>query len=161
MALNFVVKPASSKDLQKLVKLFRSIVTSLEYYNNLAKVTELKKYTSEKLSEKLVHDPFSVLVAVDSEEEVIGFSFSHFDDYTIWLDWFGVDLSVRHRGIGQSLLENTFEASKKRGAHKIWCDSRSTNEPSKNLLRKVGFREIVEIKDHWYRQDFILWERFL
>ncbi|MGD0645509.1 MAG: GNAT family N-acetyltransferase [Candidatus Bathyarchaeia archaeon] len=161
MALEFVVRPADSNDLQKLVKLFESIVTSLEYYNNLAKESELKKYTLDKLSEKLVYDPFSVLIAVDNEEEVIGFSFSHFDDYTIWLDWFGVDPQARHMGIGQSLLESTFEASKKRGAHKIWCDSRSNNEPSKNLLRKVGFREIVEIKDHWYRQDFILWERFL
>jgi ribosomal protein S18 acetylase RimI-like enzyme len=77
------------------------------------------------------------------------------------LIWFGVDPKARGNGIGKLLSEDTFETSKKRGAHKIWCDSRSTDESSKNLLRKVGFRENVEIKDHWYRQDFIFWQRYL
>jgi hypothetical protein len=28
-------------------------------------------------------------------------------------------------------------------------------------LKKLGFREIIELKNHWYGQDFILWERFV
>lgn len=100
-------RPARLADLEKVSQLLKNIVTSLEYYNILAKETEMKKNT-----------------------------------------------------LGKLLLEN-FETSKKRGSHKIWCDSRSTNEPSKNLLRKVGFRENVEIKDHWYKQDFIFWQRYL
>jgi ribosomal protein S18 acetylase RimI-like enzyme len=161
MAIKYTIRLANISDLEQVAKLFEYILGSLEYYNSLAKETELKKYTPSRLSEKLADDPLSILVAIDSDEKVIGFAFSHFDDYTVWLDWFGVDPGLRHYGIGQSLLERTFDASKKRGAHKIWCDSRSTNEPSKLLLRKVGFKEIVEIKDHWYRQDFILWEKYL
>ena len=161
MATKLTVRPARITDLEEVSKLFRSIVTSLEYYNALAIETELKKNTTNRLLERLANDPFSILIAVNNDEKVVGFSFSHFNDYTVYLDWFGVELSLRRTGIGKSLLENTFEASKKRSAHKIWCDSRSTNEPSKNLLRKVGFREIVEIKDHWYRQDFVFWEKYL
>ncbi len=161
MATKLTVRPATSADLEEVSKLFRSVVTSLEYYNVLAKETELKKNTADRLLERLVDDPFSIFIAVNNDEKIVGFSFSHFNDYTVYLDWFGVEPSLRRTGIGKSLLENTFEASKKRGAHKIWCDSRSTNEPSKNLLRKVGFREIVEIMDHWYRQDFIFWEKYL
>ena len=161
MATKFTVRPASITDLEKVSKLFRSIVTSLEYYNSLAKETELNKNTTSRLSERLANDPLSILIAVDSDEKIAGFVFSHFNDYTVYLDWFGVERTLRRNGVGKALLENAFEASKKRGAHKIWCDSRSTNEPSKNLLRKVGFREIVEIKDHWYRQDFVFWERYL
>ncbi len=161
MAAKFNVRPANFRDLEKVSKLFGSIVTSLEYYNTLAKETELNKNTPSRLSERLKNDPLSIIIAENSNEKVVGFTFSHFNDYTVYLDWYGVDPTLRRNGIGKALLENTFEASKKRGAHKIWCDTRSTNEPSKSLLRKVGFRKIVEIKDHWYRQDFVFWERFL
>ena len=161
MAVKYTVRSANAEDLEQVSRLFELVVTSLDYYNLLAKEAEIKKNNASRLSERLAADPFSILVAVDDDENIIGFSFSHFNDYTVYLDWFGVEPTLRRNGVGKSLLENTFEASRKRGAHKIWCDSRSTNEPSKNLLRKVGFREIVEVKDHWYRQDFVFWQRYL
>jgi ribosomal protein S18 acetylase RimI-like enzyme len=161
MAVKYTVRSANAEDLEEVSRLFELVVTSLDYYNLLAKEAEIKKNNASRLSERLAADPFSILVALDDDENIIGFSFSHFNDYTVYLDWFGVEPTLRRNGVGKSLLENTFEASRKRGAHKIWCDSRSTNEPSKNLLRKVGFREIVEVKDHWYRQDFVFWQRYL
>lgn len=161
MAVKYFVRPANVKDLEQVSKLFEHVVTSLDYYNLLAKEAEIEKNTAIRLSERLAADPFSVLVAVDDNGKIIGFSFSHFNDYTVYIDWFGVEPTLRRNGVGKSLLENTFEASKKRRAHKIWCDSRSTNEPSKKLLIKTGFREIAEVKDHWYRQDFVFWQRYL
>jgi len=159
--MKITVRPAEFKDLVKVYKLFSGILEGLPYYNTLAKTHELQKYTPLKLQEKISQDPYSVLVALDDAENIIGFCFNHFDDYTIWIDWFGVDSLMRRKGVAIAILKAVFESAKKRGAHKVWCDTRSNNEPSKSLLRKAGFKEIVEIKNHWYKQDFILWERVL
>jgi ribosomal protein S18 acetylase RimI-like enzyme len=66
---------------------------------------------------KLANDPSSLLIAVDNNGNIVGFAFSHFN--TVYLDWFGVDPKARGNGIGKLLSEDTFETSKKRGAHKI------------------------------------------
>ena len=142
-------------------KLFTKILQKLPYYNSLAKEYEAKKYTRRKLARNLKDDHHSVIVAKEGPRSIVGFCFNHFDDFTIWIDWFGVDRSARGRGVGVAILGETFKTAKERGAHKVWCDCRSSNQPSKNLLRKVGFRNLVEIKNHWYGQDFILWEKFI
>jgi RimJ/RimL family protein N-acetyltransferase len=160
MALEITVRKAEATELSEVVKLFSEILRDIPYYNPLAKESEAKKYTVPKLARKLSHDPYSVLVATNSYGRIVGFSFNHFDDFTIWIDWFGVEQSSRNKGVGLAILKATLENAIKREAHKVWCDCRSSNEPSKNLLRKAGFREIAEIKNHWYKQDFILWEKF-
>jgi ribosomal protein S18 acetylase RimI-like enzyme len=161
MSYDLNIRPAQPSELNEVSKLFSEILESLPYYNSLAKSSELKKYTPLKLKDKISQDPYSVIVALNGSGKVKGFCFNHFDDFTIWIDWFGVEPSSRKKGVGMAILKTVFETATKRGAHKVWCDTRSSNEPSKNLLKKAGFREIVEIKNHWYKQDFILWERFL
>lgn len=155
------VRPAKKQELPALAKLFSEVLKRLPYYNALAKRYELRKYAPNELVQKQTKDRYSVLAALDESDRIVGFCFNHFDDFTIWIDWFGVDSSARQKGIGMTILKSTFDSARKRGAHKVWCDSRASNEPSKNLLRKAGFRDIAEIKDHWYGQDFILWERFV
>lgn len=155
------VRIAKQDELVEIANLFSRILSSLPYYNSLAKENELTKYTSEKLAEKQMQDKYSALVALSKSERIVGFCFSHFDDFTIWLDWFGVEPSKRNKGVGTAIMRALLETATERHAHKIWCDTRSSNEPSKALLRKLGFKEIAEVKNHWYRQDFILWERFV
>jgi ribosomal protein S18 acetylase RimI-like enzyme len=155
------IRAAKPTDLPRAARLFTKVLRELPYYNSLAKEWETKKYTRGKLAEKLKLDSYSVILAQENPQSIIGFCFNHFDDFTVWIDWFGVDPSARKHGVGAGLLEETINTAKNRRAHKVWCDSRSNNQPSKNLLRKIGFRDLVEIKNHWYGQDFILWEKFV
>lgn len=161
MTETFVVRLAKEDELVETSELFSEVLQDLQYYNSLAKENELKKYTPPKLSRKQEEDPYSVLVAIDKSGKIIGFCFSHFDDFTIWLDWFGTEQSVRDKGVGTAIVKHLLETAPKRNAHKVWCDTRTSNEKSKRLLRKLGFSEIAEVKNHWYKQDFILWERFV
>jgi len=147
-------------DVLKISALFKKVVTTLPFYNEIAKQNEIKKYTPKKILKMIRKDKYSVLVAKNGKK-VVGFCFNRFDDYTIWIDWFGVDEKLRNNGIGTLIVERVITDARKRKAHKVWCDTRSNNEPSKNLLKKLGFREIIELKNHWYGQDFILWERFV
>jgi ribosomal protein S18 acetylase RimI-like enzyme len=158
--LSIVVDAAKYADLTKISRVFATILKDNPYYNALAKKSERAKYTRKGLIKKLADDPWSILVARNGVGKIVGFCFNHFDDFTIWIDWFGVTSDSRKQGVGTSILTKTFETARKRGAHKVWCDTRANNEPSKNLLTKLGFRRLVEIKNHWYGQDFILWEKF-
>ncbi|MDA4114009.1 MAG: GNAT family N-acetyltransferase [Thaumarchaeota archaeon] len=152
---------AEESDLPDTARLFARVLREIPYYNALAKEGEAKKYTATTLARKLSEDPYSILVARNGDRKIVGFCISHFDDYTIWVDWYGVDTTRRRNGVGTALLKKTIQTATKRGAHKVWCDTRTINEPSKDLLQKMGFTRLVEIKNHWYGQDFILWERFV
>jgi GNAT superfamily N-acetyltransferase len=43
------------------------------------------------------------MVAEDSSG-IIGFVFNRFDDYLIWIEWFGVDQDARREGVGSALI---------------------------------------------------------
>jgi ribosomal protein S18 acetylase RimI-like enzyme len=157
------VGAAKRADLAEVELLFAKVLEELRYNNALSKEHEAAKYSVKALQKKLAGDRYSILVAKAGRDnnKVIGFCFNHFDDFTIWIEWFGVATEERRKGVGQALLKQAFVTARKRGAHKVWCDCRTTNQPSYNVLTKSGFRQIATVKNHWYGQDFILWERFV
>ncbi|WP_339875372.1 GNAT family N-acetyltransferase [uncultured Algoriphagus sp.] len=151
---------AKSTDLEQIESLFLEIIESIPYYNDLAKENEIKRYTKAELEFKLVEDPFSIISA-KQDGIVIGFCFSRFDDFTIWLEWFGISPNHQRQGIAKLLLEKLEFSAEARKCHKIWCDTRTENKRSSDVLEKNGFSKIVEIKNHWYGQDFFLWQKFI
>jgi len=147
-----------SSEAPAVAKLFKSIVVNLKYYNARARKNETDRYTTTTLRQKIANDSRSVLVAYDGLE-LVGFCFSRWDDYTIWLEWFGVSPKSRNRGVGRALLVSLEKTLKFRKAHKVWCDCRTSNLKSKNILMSSGYRIIGIVKKHWYGQDFILWHK--
>jgi len=132
-------------------------IQPLTYYNDRAIRAELAKYTADALRSMVEADPQAVLVARDDTGPV-GFCVSRFDDGTIWLSWFGTDPRARRKGVGASLLAALANTLPSRHAHKIWCDSRTDNVESKSVLERAGFRRITTLTNHWYGQDYFLWE---
>ncbi len=155
-----VIRPMKAAEAANVAALFRKIVSTLDYYNRDARTNEIKRYTVQNLKRKISEDKYSVLVASE-DTELVGFCFSRWDDHTIWLEWFGVITTVRRKGIGRLILRALESTLHKRRAHKIWCDCRTTNLKSKKLLASSGYKMIGVVRKHWYRQDFILWHKFL
>lgn len=147
-------------DAAELSHLFRDMVGHLSYYNELARREEIAHYTEHKLIEKIQDDPYSVVVAIFNDQ-IIGFCFNRFDDYTIWLEWIITRSGFQHQGVGTALIAKLAEFSKQRNCHKIWCDCRTSNEVSKHFLEKNGFEFIAMIANHWYQQDFVLLHKLL
>ena len=122
------IRIASMEDSEadQMSLLFQQVVLSLPYYNQMAKASEIAKYTPSLLRASLELDPNSILVARDANK-LVGFCFSRDDDGLVWLAWFGVHPGYRRRGIGSALL-NALEQSVRGGrSHKIWCDCRTEN----------------------------------
>jgi ribosomal protein S18 acetylase RimI-like enzyme len=141
-------------------RVIRDLVRNLTYYNDWARREEIQKYTARNLLKMWREDKHSVLLAF-SGNRIIGFCLSKYDDGVIWLSWFGVVGSFRGRGVGSMLLGELEHTALARSCHKIWCDTRTANKVSQSVLRKAGYRRICELKRHWYKQDFYIWQKFL
>ena len=151
------VGPAVTHEIDSLAVLMRDTIQALTCYNARAMRAELEKYNAAGLRTMVAADPQAVLVARD-DSGLIGFCVSRFDDGTIWLSWFGTASRARGHGVGASLLAALAKTLPTRNAHKIWCDSRVDNVESKAALERAGYRRIVTLTNHWYEQDYFLWE---
>ena len=148
--------PATRAD--QVSHLISEVIQPLEYYSSDARSQEIAKHSAARLVEYIREDPDAVLVAWEGDEPV-GFCVSRYDDGLIWLAWFGVKATHRKNRMGSALLSALAETLPLRRAHKIWCDTRTTNLASQNVLRNAGFRQAATLTNHWYGQDFYLWEK--
>jgi RimJ/RimL family protein N-acetyltransferase len=153
-----VIHRMSPPEAEPLSHLFEHVVMALPYYNDFAKQSELAKYSAAGLRESVSEDPDSVLVARVGPD-LVGFCLSRYDDGLVWLSWFGVEKEHRNKGIGSALLDSLEETVRHGRSHKIWCDCRTENEASKAVLTCHGYTQICVVRNHWYGQDFILWEK--
>lgn len=157
MVTALTITPVAPHECDALASLMRRTIEPLSYYNARAIRAELIKYTADTLRTLAAAEPQAVLVARRGAE-IIGFCVSRFDDGTIWLSWFGTDASARGQGVGAALLAALASTLPARHAHKIWCDSRVENVESKSVLERAGFKRIATLANHWYEQDYFLWE---
>ncbi len=146
------------RDAARVAALMREVIAAVPYYSDDAKRSETGKYGEEALREAAGADPDAVLVA-KAGGDVVGFCVSRYDDGLVWLSWFGVHPAWRGAGVADLLLARLEGATGARGIHKVWCDSRTDNLPSRRALARAGFREICTVTDHWYGQDFVLLEK--
>jgi RimJ/RimL family protein N-acetyltransferase len=149
-----------NEDAESLSSLFRSVVMALPYYNEAAKRTEIGKHSADLLRASAASDPGTILVA-KLDAAIVGFCLSRWDDDLIWLSWFGVHPNYRRKGIASTLLVGLEDALRKEQIHKIWCDCRTENQASIVVLTKQGYSPICTVRNHWYGQDYILWEKLV
>ncbi|HSS19040.1 MAG TPA: GNAT family N-acetyltransferase [Pyrinomonadaceae bacterium] len=150
----------TADEATKVSEIVTSTIRSLNYYNVRAKEEEIRKYSPSELLSSSREDADSVLLAKE-RQDIIGFCISKYDDGLIWLSWFGVEESHRKKGVGEQLLFSLEATATKRKAHKIWCDTRTVNLTAQRALQKAGYRQIATLKNHWYGQDFLLWEKIV
>ena len=151
------IRYAQKDDVQALAELFSVVVGGLAIYNSAAKSGEISKFNERELLARIKEDQKSVSVATE-DEKMIGFCISQDQHGPIWVEWYGVHPDVRRRGIGAALIDHLISEAPSRGGTKIWCDTRVNNLPSIQLFEARGFQQLCTLKEHWYGQDFYLWE---
>lgn len=153
------VRRMRASEATEVADLVRQVIETLPYYVPAAIEDELALHTPERLATLVVEDPDAVLVA-ELDRDLAGFVVSRKDSGTIWLAWFGVAAAFRGQHVGAALLRALERTLPERGAHKVWCDSRTDNLPSAVVLERAGYRRVARLDRHWHGQDYLLWERF-
>ncbi len=141
-------------------RLMKRVIQGCSIYNDKAKKSEVAKYSAAELKERIAVDPDAVLVAA-AGRKVVGFCVNGRDDGLLLLEWYGVDPAWRQHGIGRQLLEKLIASARRRGSHKLWCDTHIANTGSAKLLCSLGFQPLCTLHNHWYGQDFVLWEKMV
>lgn len=154
------IGPLGKKDAKEFSGLARRIISATDYYSKTAKEHECKNYNAEKVLEKLLGRKYLHLCA-KLGGKMVGFLDGYFDLGVFWVDWIGVERGFRRKGIATEMLKFLEKKLKRGKAHKVWFDSRTNNRESIGLFRKMGYKKIAFLKNHWYGQDFYLWEKFI
>jgi len=158
--MDLKIEYAKKWDLQMINKIFVEIVDSLKYYNEKAKRDEKNYFNLNELEKKLKEDKYSIIIIMDNNV-IIGFCFSKYDDCIIWLEWVWLIEEYRWKKIINKILDSLEESAIKRNCHKIWCDSRTENISSLKAFQRNWYEIITTLKNHWYWQDFLLWQKFI
>ena len=140
-------------------KLTREIINTTSYYSQKAKTEEIRKHNSSALKQYINDKIYYICFIAEENKKIIGFIIGRNEAGVFWADWLGVNKEVRRKGIGQLLMIKLESSLHKKGVHKIWCDTRTTNKESIRLLSKLDYKKLGSFKNGWYKQDFYLWEK--
>jgi RimJ/RimL family protein N-acetyltransferase len=152
---NIKIRFATINDCDELSNVVTTVIQNIPYYNDLSKKYEISKFQSDNLKDKIAEDIFSIILSI-VDNKIVGFCLSRFDDYLVWLEWFGILKEYRGKGISKLLLTELDKTILPRKCHKVWCDCRTENTASIYILTSNGYNQLVTIPNHWYKQDFIL-----
>jgi ribosomal protein S18 acetylase RimI-like enzyme len=160
MDLSLAIRYATPKEVDTVADVFRRVVQPLDIYCEKSRAGAIDRHTPNNLSKCISADPTAVAMAyIDSRP--VGFAITEDQHGPIWIDWFGVLPDNRGHGIGESLISFLIADRRARRATRLWCDTRTNNKPSIALFEKLQFSRLCELRNHWYGQDYYLWERTL
>lgn len=107
-----------------------------------------KKYTDEQLQAILEAEETPVYVAVDEEEQVLGYAFcqyvQHVEDHvltdikTLYIDDLCVDESCRGRQIGTALYEHVLQVAKGHGCYNVTLNVWACNTQAQAFYEHCG-----------------------
>jgi ribosomal protein S18 acetylase RimI-like enzyme len=156
-----IFRPASTKDIAPLSNLIKDVIGSTPYYTDRAKKEEIKKHNKVALKQYLREKKYYTCLVAKDKKRLVGFVIGRTEAGVFWLDWVGVHRDMRRKKVAETLLKNIEYKVKKQGVHKIWCDTRDTNKESIPLIKKLNYKKLGYLKNGWYKQDFLLWQKDL
>jgi ribosomal protein S18 acetylase RimI-like enzyme len=148
---------AKITDALALEALFRDVVAPLELYSLAARADQLAEYTAMEFARLMEADARSIVLAT-IEGAPAGFAIVTDEHGPIKLEWYGVHPSAREQGVGEALLRFVLSGARQRSSTRVWCDTRTDNLASNALLKRLGFRQLCVLPNHWYGQDYFLWD---
>lgn len=102
-----------------------------------------------------------LFLTIKDKNKIVAFLAGCFDCGTFWSDWIGVDSEYRNKGLGKSLKLELERILVKKKIHKIWCHTRVVNKEAISLNSGLRYNKIAQLTNHWYKEDFYLWEKNL
>ena len=142
------IRRAENKDMNGINKLLHQVL--MVHHNGRPDIFKLnaKKYTDAELMDILVDNSKPVFVAVDEQEEVLGYAFCVFQQHvnnniltdikTLYIDDLCVDEEKRGMHIGKTLYEYVLSFAKGSGCYNVTLNVWSCNESAMKFYEKCG-----------------------
>jgi len=132
--MNFTLRPAVENDYPAIVEMFKEFA----HFENL---DERLTNTVERM--KTETEYFNCFVAVDKEQEIVGYA-TYFYSYFTWtgkslyMDDLYVREIYRSKGIGKMLLNKVIEFAKITSCHKLRWQVSDWNAPAIGFYKSMG-----------------------
>ncbi|MCI9199856.1 MAG: GNAT family N-acetyltransferase [Lachnospiraceae bacterium] len=145
------IRRAKEKDMDRINELLRQVcMVHHKGRPDLFQGNNNRKYTDEQLMEIIKDDKRPVFVAVDENDEVMGYAFCMFQQHsndniltdikTLYIDDLCVDEKIRGKHIGKGLYERVLEFAKEQGCYNVTLNVWSCNEAAMKFYEKCGLK---------------------
>lgn len=143
-----LIRRAKVEDIEGLNKLLMQVL--MVHHNGRPDLFKpnAKKYTDEELIAIIADDNAPIFVAVDEQEEVLGYAFCRFiqhvnnniltDIKTLYIDDLCVDEDKRGMHIGKQLYEYVLVFAKANDCYNVTLNVWSCNENAMKFYQKCG-----------------------
>ena len=155
-----IIRRAKETDMEGINQLLRQVL--MVHHNGRPDLfkANAKKYTDEELVQLIKDDTKPIFVAVDEEENVLGYAFCIMQQYqnheimtdirTLYIDDLCVDEQLRGQHIGKSLYEYVINFAKQQQFYNVTLNVWSLNEGAMKfyeacglLPQKIGMEKIL------------------
>jgi ribosomal protein S18 acetylase RimI-like enzyme len=152
------IRRASEKDIDSLIKLLQEV---LEIHANIRPdifISGTTKYTRSDLLEKLANDEEPIYVAVDENDDVMGYAFCALRNQpfstnmvpfkSLYIDDLCVDSNYRGQCIGEQLFEYVKAEAKRLGCYEVTLAVWAGNDGAERFYDRIGFRTKERIMEY-------------
>lgn len=142
------IRRAEISDMSGINKLLNQVL--MVHHNGRPDLfkANVKKYTDEELTDIIEDDTKPIFVAIDENEEVLGYAFCVFQQHinnniltdikTLYIDDLCVDEDKRGMHIGKALYDYVVEFAKKENCYNITLNVWSCNESAMMFYESCG-----------------------
>ena len=143
-----VIRRARNTDLEGLNKLLLQVL--MVHHNGRPDLfkSNAKKYTDEELMTIIADDKKPIFVAVDDNEEVLGYAFCVFQQHvnsniftdikTLYIDDLCVDEEKRGMHIGKTLYDHVLDFARENSCYNVSLNVWACNESAMHFYNSCG-----------------------
>ncbi|MBR1929871.1 MAG: GNAT family N-acetyltransferase [Lachnospiraceae bacterium] len=145
-----IIRRAEVKDTDGIMKLLVQVNNVHSEGRPDLFIRDKTKYTVEELQDIIKNDNTPIFVAVDEENNVLGYSFgvfqSHVEDnnfpdiVTYYIDDLCVDEACRGQHIGKALYDYVIQFAKESGCYNVTLNVWEKNESAKRFYASCGLQ---------------------
>lgn len=151
------IRNAKEKDIERILKLLLQVNNvHAEGRPDIFK-KDMRKYTKTQLEDLLNEKDTYIYVAVDENDECVGYSFCQFSEIkdgtnlvprkTVYIDDICVDSSLRGKGIGTLLYEHSVSEAEKMGCYNVTLNVWSFNTSAMHFYEKCGMKPLKTVME--------------
>lgn len=144
------IRRAQGKDIPAISKLLGEVLEIHAAIRPDIFIPGTTKYTAEELTEILNDNQKPVYVAVDENDEVLGYAFTQLQEQpfstnmvqfkSLFIDDLCVDSSARSQGVGKALLNFVKQEAKRLGCYELTLNVWAGNDSAIRFYEKNGLK---------------------